>query len=83
MIMAERQQTEQCEPMQDTHMANLRPYPGTPRWVKLSGIMVVIVILLVGIILLTGGHGPGRHMQPGGDSGKQTPHANVTEQGGQ
>lgn len=34
--------------------------PGTPRWVKVFGIIAVIVILLIAIMLLTG-HGPGRH----------------------
>jgi hypothetical protein len=37
---------------------------GTPRWVKVFGIIVIAVVLLLGIIKLTGGaggHGPGRH----------------------
>jgi ABC-type transporter Mla subunit MlaD len=37
--------------------------PGTPRWVKLFGIIALILVLLVGVMLLSGGeHGPGRHM---------------------
>jgi hypothetical protein len=37
--------------------------PPTPRWVKVFGIILVVVVLLVGIALLAGGeHGPGRHM---------------------
>lgn len=45
-------------------MANLPPYPGTPRWVKLSGVFAgALVLLLVTLMLLAGGnHGPGRHM---------------------
>ena len=48
-------------------MGNLPPYPGTPRWVKVSGIIVIVVVLLVVIMLLTG-HGAGRHA-PSGEAG--------------
>lgn len=37
---------------------------GTPRWVKIFGIIALVVVLLVLILLFTnapGGHGPGRH----------------------
>jgi hypothetical protein len=36
---------------------------GTPRWVKVFGIiaLVLIVLLVVMIIAGRGGHGPGRH----------------------
>ena len=50
-------------------MADLPPYPGTPRWVKVSAIIVIVLLLLVGIVLFTGiggPHGPGRHMPSGG-----------------
>jgi len=33
---------------------------GMPRWVKVSGIVAAIVVVLLGIMLLSG-HGPGRH----------------------
>jgi hypothetical protein len=59
-------------------MADRPPYPGTPRWVKVSGIIVIVLVLLIAIILVTGvggGHGPWRHTG-GGDT---TPAA-VTEQ---
>jgi len=59
--------------------------PGTPRWVKVSGVTALVLLLLVVIGVLTGragpgGHGPGRH---GGDtpagqtplSGQQGSHA--------
>lgn len=49
-------------------MADLPPYR-TPRWVKIIGIIALVLVLLVGIILLTdlgGEHGPGRHMPSGG-----------------
>ena len=56
--------------------------PGAPRWVKVLGILAVVVVVLVGVMLLTGGageHGPGRH-SGGGDTpsegtGGQTPPA--------
>jgi ABC-type transporter Mla subunit MlaD len=37
---------------------------GTPRWVKVFGVISVIVVLLFVIMLFAGGgrHGPGRHM---------------------
>ncbi|TIP87842.1 MAG: hypothetical protein E5X63_07870 [Mesorhizobium sp.] len=48
---------------QETHMADPPDYPGTPRWVKISGIIVVLVIaaLFTGV---GGPHGPGRHLPP-------------------
>jgi hypothetical protein len=47
--MDERPQHERSEP------------PATPRWVKVFGIVAAVVILVVAFVLLTGGHGPGRH----------------------
>ena len=38
----------------------------TPRWVKVFGAVVIALILLVGIMLLGGGHGPGAHIPAGG-----------------
>lgn len=39
---------------------------GMPRWVKVFGIIVALLVVLVAaMILLSGGHGPGRHAQPG------------------
>ena len=37
---------------------------GTPRWVKVAGIIAALLILLFVVLMLTGrggGHGPGRH----------------------
>ena len=35
---------------------------GTPRWVKVSGIIALAVLLLLLVLLLAGGnHGPSRH----------------------
>ena len=38
--------------------------PGIPRWVKVSGIVVaVLIVLVIAVMLLAGGnHGPGRHL---------------------
>jgi hypothetical protein len=34
----------------------------TPRWVRLSWVILLAVALLVLILLLIGGHGPSRHL---------------------
>ena len=48
-------------------MADLPPYPGTPRWVKLFGIIVIVLVLLfVGMHLTGRGLGPGDHSPPAG-----------------
>jgi hypothetical protein len=42
--------------------------PGVPRWVKVIGIVVAVLVVLIVIAQLTGiadEHGPGRHL-PGG-----------------
>jgi len=38
--------------------------PGLPRWVKVFGIIAAVLVVVVAIVMLTGGpggHGPGRH----------------------
>ena len=50
--------------------------PSTPRWVKVFAIIVIVLVLLIGIMLLTGvggEHGPGRHMPSGGPGGYPPP----------
>jgi hypothetical protein len=62
--------------MEEMHMADQLPYTGddsgagpdrgstigTPRWVKVCGIVIVIVLLLLMVALhLTGAFGPGLH----------------------
>ncbi len=59
-------------------MAEPPLYPGTPRWVKVFGIIAIVVVLLFVIMLLTG-YGPGRHT-PSGHSGGQVPPSNVMEE---
>ena len=53
----------------------------TPRWVKVFGIIALVVVLLFVILMFAhepdGRHGPGRHMRSG--NGGQTPHAIVAE----
>ena len=41
---------------------------GTPRWVKVFGVVALVLVVLVVMLLLVGGgrHGPGRHT--GGDA---------------
>lgn len=34
---------------------------GTPRWAKIFGLIALAVVVLVVILMLMGGHGPGRH----------------------
>jgi hypothetical protein len=53
-------------------MANRPPYPGTPRWVKVFGIVAIVLVVLVAIMLLSG-HGPGRHASSGDAGGKVPP----------
>lgn len=44
----------------------------TPRWVKMFGIIVLVLILLLVVQILMGGnHGPGRHI-PSGDAGSHS-----------
>lgn len=45
-------------------MADPAPYPGVPRWVKVSGIICAVLLGGVVVLILVGGsgrHGPGRH----------------------
>jgi hypothetical protein len=47
--------------------------PSTPGWVKAFGIIALVLAILVGILLLSGEHGPGRHMQPASTTAEHTP----------
>ncbi len=46
--------------------SGLRSVANTPRWVKVFGVIVFILILLLGAMLLGGGHGPAAHISSGG-----------------
>jgi hypothetical protein len=53
---------------------------GTPRWVKVFGVIALVLVVLLVILMLTGrgNHGPGRHA---GDAGGHTPLGGVTQHG--
>ncbi len=54
---------------------------GPPRWVKVFGLIALVLVLLFVIAQLAGvggGHGPGRHV-PSGSSGRPTPAFSGTE----
>lgn len=36
-----------------------------PRWVKVFGLVILVLMLLIGIMVLGGGHSPGAHMSHG------------------
>jgi hypothetical protein len=65
--------------------ADRRPipgYPGTPRWVKVFGIIALVLVLMVVFMLFAGGgrHGPGRHVPSGGAGDHTAPIAHAMQQ---
>jgi hypothetical protein len=57
-------------------MPELPPYPGTPRWVKVTGVIAAAFVLLFVILMhagIVGRHGPGLH----GMHGDHVPPANA------
>ena len=59
-------------------MPEIPPYPGTPRWVKISSAVVgLLVVMFVAMMFAGGGHGPGRHMSAGDGGGRHAPAADV------
>lgn len=47
--------------------------PKMPLWVKVFGIVLIVLALLIGIVVISGGeHGPGRHI-PSGEHSTQHP----------
>jgi hypothetical protein len=55
-----------CAANEATYMADPLPYPGAPRWVKVSGIAVIVLATLVVILIHVGG---GNHMLSAGGHG--------------
>ena len=58
---------------------------GTPRWVKVFGVIVIVLVLLVAVLLLTGVgglHGPARHIPTGDALGQGTPSSVTDPPGG-
>ncbi|MGI8694610.1 MAG: hypothetical protein ACR2JK_17185 [Geodermatophilaceae bacterium] len=52
------------DPMREDIRQGLGRRDGTPRWVKVTGIVALVLLLLIVVLLLTrgpGGHGPSRH----------------------
>jgi hypothetical protein len=46
----------------DTRGAPAASQPGTPRWVKVAGVIALVILVMLVVALLSGGkHGPGRH----------------------
>lgn len=60
-----------------------RAAPGTPRWVKVFGIVALVIVLAFIVSLLAGvRHGPGMHT-PSGYTGGSTQIVDVAEYAGQ
>lgn len=59
--------------------AERRPAPGTPRWAKAFGLVVLALAILFVLVQLVGGgdHGPGRHLPGGGSRAGHEPPAGV------
>ena len=58
-----------------------RELTSTPRWVKVFGIIAIVVAVLFVILMFAGGgrHGPGRHRMSDGSVSSQTPPAGIAE----
>lgn len=68
--MADANQQDDSE-VGDRVEADREAMPRTPRWVKVFGIIALVVVLLFILLMLTrgpGGHGPGRHFGSGSSS---------------
>jgi hypothetical protein len=71
-----------ADPGDDTGVGAVRgSTTGTPRWVKVSGIIVGVLVLVFLVLQLTGvggEHGPGRHI-PGGNAPADAPAEGPTD----
>jgi hypothetical protein len=72
---------DQPSPPKRDGSADRGPTAGPPRWVKVSGIIALALVLLVLIVLLAGGnHGPGRHQSARGHDGPPPSVATATHE---
>jgi hypothetical protein len=63
--------TDQPSSPEREDLADRGPTAGTPRWVKVSGIIALALVVLLLILLLAGGnHGPSRHQSARGYGGQ-------------
>ena len=67
------------DPLPHPAQADIPPYPGAPRWVKIFGAVVAVTLLLLVIVFAGGEHGPGGPMQHGA-AGTDTVSPNSTEE---
>lgn len=58
-------------------MPEIPSYPGTPRWVKTTGKVALVLVGLTVLLMIFGGgqHGPLRHFSTGGSTDVATPPA--------
>ncbi|QIK74058.1 MULTISPECIES: hypothetical protein [Nocardioides] len=58
---------QQGHPSSVSSVNELPAYTGMPGWVKwfVVGAVVLVIVLLAGLLLGSGEHGPGRHMSHG------------------
>lgn len=56
-------------------MPELPSYPGTPRWVKTTGKVALVLVGLAVLLMIFGGgqHGSWRHFSTGGGTGVANP----------
>ncbi len=62
--------------------ADSEPTTRTPRWVKVFGIIALVIVLLIVVLLFTrgpGGHGPNRHTSSGDPGGDTPPYSVVMD----
>ena len=74
-LMSEPPKQDATRDESDDELADVRDpqgHGGMPRWVKVMGIVALLVVVAVVVLMAVAGgdHGPGRHL-PGGD--KSTP----------
>jgi len=53
-------------------MPDSSDYPGTPRWVKVAGIIVLVLVAIFSVVHISG-NGIGNHMPSGAPHGQSQP----------